>query len=192
MKPGGGKAKGSAQERLICKQLSLWITNEERSDILWRSINSGAQTTVYGKKQHKTAKFTGQIGDIAAIDPLGEEFIKYVATEVKFYADLQADNLIFHGPSKLIDFWDHHVEICAEADKLPILIARQNRKSTICLLPVYLDEILFKSPSYISYCNEDTNTSFVVCLLDEFLAKIDYTDFMVAVKSLSSEGIECQ
>lgn len=188
MRPGGGKQKGSAQERLICKQLSLWITNEERSDILWRSINSGAQTTVYGKKQHKTAKFTGQIGDICAIDPLGEELIKYVSIEVKFYADLQAENLIFHGASKLREFWEHHVTICQAADKLPMLIARQNRKSTVCLLPVYLDEIIFKSPSYISYCNEATDTSFVVCLLDELLATIDYIDFIAAVKSLSSEG----
>ena len=37
MRSGGGKQKGSAFEREICKKLSLWFTENERDDIFFRS-----------------------------------------------------------------------------------------------------------------------------------------------------------
>jgi hypothetical protein len=133
MQPGAGKRKGSAYERSICKRLSLWISEGERTDLLWRATSSGAQTTIYQKRNSKS--FISQGGDIASIDPLSKAFVDMYAIECKHYADLQVENLAFDGPCKLWDFWKHHIDtVAAPSNRLPMLIARQNRKKDILML----------------------------------------------------------
>lgn len=73
-------AKGSAFEREICKELSLWWTDGERDDIFWRSAGSGGRATNRTKKGKSTS---GQYGDITATDPLGVPLIKNVTIELK-------------------------------------------------------------------------------------------------------------
>lgn len=72
--------KGSAFEREICKRLSEWWTNGERSDIFWRTACSGGRATVRGRQGLSTA---GGHGDITALDPIGEPFLKAFAVEIK-------------------------------------------------------------------------------------------------------------
>lgn len=77
------KGKGSAYERVICKQLSLWWTqdlDEPRSDVFWRTSNSGGRATVRGRKGQTTA---GHYGDISATDEVGIPLLKYFSIEVK-------------------------------------------------------------------------------------------------------------
>lgn len=72
--------KGGQFEREICKQLSLWWTNEKRDDIFWRTSSSGARAT-QRTKQNKTT--FGQYGDVQATDPIGQRLMDIVCIELK-------------------------------------------------------------------------------------------------------------
>ena len=43
----GGKAKGSAFEREVCKMLNVWLTGKEKPYVFWRSPSSGALATIH-------------------------------------------------------------------------------------------------------------------------------------------------
>lgn len=73
-------AKGSAFEREICKQLSKWWTDDARDDIFWRAAGSGGRATIRSKKGIKTSNSDG---DIMALDPIGEPFLKCFCLELK-------------------------------------------------------------------------------------------------------------
>lgn len=75
-----GKGKGSAFERELCRTLSLWWSDGERDDLLWRSSNSGGRATVRGRRGKKT---TGHCGDIAATDPSIQELTSLITFEAK-------------------------------------------------------------------------------------------------------------
>lgn len=130
MRRGGGKAKGSQFEREVCVLLSKWISNNKNEDIFWRSALSGGRATV-GHKKGK--KLSSQVGDISSIHPTGHRLTSKFALECKYYADLNYLGLLT-GKGKLLEFW---AEINLQAkihNKLPFLVARQNRMQTmVCL-----------------------------------------------------------
>ena len=73
-------AKGSAFEREIAKELSLWWSEGERDDIFYRSHSSGARFT----QRKKIGKDTALQGaDITCSDPDGELLIKNWNIECK-------------------------------------------------------------------------------------------------------------
>lgn len=76
-------SKGSAFERQICKELSLWWTQKERSpreDCFWRTAGSGARAKVRGRRGQSTY---GQSGDICATDPSASVFTDLLTIEIK-------------------------------------------------------------------------------------------------------------
>lgn len=78
------QSKGSEFEREICKRLSEWWSvgtgEESRTDIFWRSSQSGGRAT----QRAKFGKATfGSYGDIAAVDPCGAPLIKTFTIELK-------------------------------------------------------------------------------------------------------------
>lgn len=75
-----GKAKGNSFERNIAVSLSLWATKDADDNIFWRSTNSGGRATSRSKLGKKTAN---SYGDIAALVPLGEDFLRAVNIEIK-------------------------------------------------------------------------------------------------------------
>lgn len=168
MRAGGGKQKGNAYEREQCKSISLWITDGSRDDIVWRSASSGAVATV-----HKGKKYESQAGDIAAIDPLGIPLMSKVVIECKHYKDLQAENLIFGGKGTLVDFWNKHVILAEAKNKTPILVARQNRKPDIILMPSYFASE-FAGVDHVT----TSRLECVIFLLDDFLATVSYNRFI--------------
>lgn len=73
-------SKGSAYERTLCKELSLWWTGGDRDDIYWRTSQSGGRS----KTRMKGGKRTfGQYGDIQAVDPVGQPLLKVLTVEIK-------------------------------------------------------------------------------------------------------------
>jgi len=72
--------KGSEFERDTCRRLSLWLSDGEHDDWLWRSATSGARATVRARKGKSTR---GHCGDIAATCPEGERLTKLVTIELK-------------------------------------------------------------------------------------------------------------
>ena len=124
MKPGGGKSKGSNYERVVCKQLSLWISDGTNENLLWRSAASGGRATIAGKKGSINKE---QAGDISSIAPEGHRLTDKFILECKFYADLGITNFLLGRPSKLTTFWLTLLDQAKAIDKVPLLIAKQNR-----------------------------------------------------------------
>ena len=79
-KKSKASTKGSAFERQICKELSLWWTYEDRDDIFWRTSNSGGRAIRRSKKKKQTF---GQYGDIQAVDPIGQPLMDVLTFELK-------------------------------------------------------------------------------------------------------------
>lgn len=130
MRKGGGKAKGASFERDICRQLSLWVSGGKHEDVFWRSAMSGGRSTVAHAKGKRLA---AQAGDISCIHPAGNKFISLFFCECKFYADLNYTGLMT-GTGNLVNFWCEASKVAKKYEKLPFMIAKQNRlRTTICL-----------------------------------------------------------
>jgi len=72
--------KGSAFEREIATDLSLWWSGGERDDIFWRTSGSGARA----KTRSYVGKTTyGQHGDIGILDPIGSPLTRLCNIELK-------------------------------------------------------------------------------------------------------------
>lgn len=123
MRPGGGKAKGAAFEREVCRKLSMWLSNGVHEDVLWRSAMSGGRSTVAFKKGKKLAQ---QAGDISCIHPCGQKFIDRFFVECKAYKDLHFEGLLTEKGS-LVEFWNEARKQAVKYEKLPLLVARQNQ-----------------------------------------------------------------
>jgi hypothetical protein len=119
MKVGGGKAKGSAYERLICKRLSLWVSGGKREDVFWRSAMSGGRATVKGKTVR-------QAGDITAVAPEGHPLTDVFYIECKHVKKLDLESFLFKNKGLLAGFWKDAVKQADRHDKEAVIIARQN------------------------------------------------------------------
>lgn len=127
----GSKAKGSSFERQVCKDLSRWLSRGMREDLFWRSAMSGGRATVRMKRGGKAAS---QLGDITAIDTQGQRLTDRFVIECKSYKDLQWPQAMMGKTSRVIEFWERLVKDAAAANRLPMLIARQNILGTFIVL----------------------------------------------------------
>lgn len=128
-----GKAKGSAFERQVCKELSLWITAGKREDCLWRSAMSGGRATV-GRRAGK--QHDHHAGDISATSPEGHQLTDRWYIECKFYKDLAIKAALLEGKGTLAQFWRETCEQASHYNKMPMLIAKQNNTRTLLLTPL--------------------------------------------------------
>jgi len=124
MKSGGGKAKGSAFERDVCKKLSLWVTKNKRDDVFWRSAMSGGRATVAGKKGQGLAHVSG---DICATHADGYALIEEIFIECKFYRDLTFAALVTSNSGLIERFWDKAQSQAHQHGKTPVVILKQNQ-----------------------------------------------------------------
>lgn len=123
MRKGGGKQKGAAFERQVCKGLSKWISRGKNEDLFWRSAMSGGRSTVAMKNQG--TKLAAQAGDVSSVHELGHKFIQKFMVECKTYKSLDYASLI-KGKGNLLTFWGKACEEAINYNKDPILIAKQN------------------------------------------------------------------
>ena len=130
---GGGKSKGSSFEREVCKALSLWVSNGKNEDLFWRSAMSGGRATV-GRKAGKSHK--AHAGDISCTHARGHVLTDYWCIECKFYKDLNIDLFMFGKGGNLDRFWKQAWDAAHENEKVPMLIAKQNFKPTIVVVPL--------------------------------------------------------
>lgn len=126
------KGKGSEFERLICKQLSLWISGGERTDLLWRSSISGGRAT---RRQQKGENVQVQLGDICAVDPMGHSLTDQFYIECKHYKDIGLQSFILKNMGPLAYFWKDTKEKAIQYKRQPMLIGRQNMYPIFVLLP---------------------------------------------------------
>ncbi len=171
MKKGGGKVKGSAFERSVCKLLSLWLSGGVRDDLLWRSAMSGGRATV-SLKAGKCVK-TG-VGDIVAVDQDGFMLTDKFVIECKSYSRLYFSSLISSmAPSKqcIRYFWEKVELDASKHNKLPMLIAKQNKLPTLVLMPVHVyDYFKFKIDDLLIYL---PTSGTGVMELDKFIEQAD-------------------
>lgn len=73
-------SKGGRFEREICKQLSRWWSGNGRTDVFWRTSQSGGRATQRAKKGVGTY---GSYGDIGILDPIGLPLLKRFTLELK-------------------------------------------------------------------------------------------------------------
>ena len=130
MRKGGGKAKGSAFERLICKDLSLWVSDGKHKDVYWRSAMSGGRGTV---AMAKGDKLSAQAGDVSSVHKLGHALIDKFMIECKAYRTLNFESLI-KDKGTLLAFWRHAAGEAEKYGKLPILIGKQNNYPIVVCL----------------------------------------------------------
>lgn len=124
MRPGGGKAKGSSFERAVCKALSLWVTYNERDDVLWRSALSGGRFTTSRKKKDSGLEHVA--GDICAVHSDGYAFVDFFYIECKFYKKFDWHRLLDDHAGVLAGFWIDTCKKAQDVKKSPLLIFRQN------------------------------------------------------------------
>ena len=130
--------KGSSYEREVCNTLSAWWTKGERSDVFWRSSNSGGRATVRSKKGKATS---GSYGDVAAIDADGVPLIKCLTIELKrgystcSFADLL--DQLDHTKAKGVElFIEQAMRSAAQAkSKSWILVHRRDKKKAMAIVP---------------------------------------------------------
>ncbi len=86
MRQGGGANKGADFERLICRELSLWISRGARADLFTRNKASGGAFTTAMRRRDAEH---GQPGDIAPTEIEALEFTRIFAIECKHYRNLE-------------------------------------------------------------------------------------------------------
>lgn len=73
--------KGGAWEREIADLLSdWWLGRPAVNRVFWRTSNSGGTATV---RTRKGKGMKSHAGDLTAVDPVGESFIKFITPELK-------------------------------------------------------------------------------------------------------------
>lgn len=127
MKRGHGKQKGSAFERQLCHQLSLWVSGGQQKDLFWRSAMSGGRATVARGEVR-------QAGDICAVAPEGHSLTNRFYIEAKFYADLAFDRFFLDGTGILLRFWEKTDQQASKYRRHPVLIAKQNLYPAVVLV----------------------------------------------------------
>lgn len=141
------KGKGNSFENKIAKELSLWITDGKKKDVLMRAPTSGARSTVMLKVNQL---YSDQAGDIVAVAEEGVPLTKSFIIECKHRKDLVFTSLLF-GREKsegLLKFWLKLVDECCVHSKHPLLIARQNNSPIIMGCTGYLLD-KFELRSYV-------------------------------------------
>ncbi len=125
-------AKGGEFERKICKRLSLWISDNMRDDLFWRSAMSGGRASLVAKRLPNKKRYN-QCGDISAISREGQDFLDVFFIECKFLKSLQIDAWIYGHEGLLPKLWDKALQEAMDHDRVPLVIAKQNNKQELIL-----------------------------------------------------------
>lgn len=160
----GAKNKGSTFERKIAVYLGKWYYNDPMA--LGRTRNSGARA-------HSS---NVEPGDIGLVKDEYEFFP--IAVECKHRKDFLLDTIL-QGKCLLLDAWQQLIEELNKCltSKLPIVIAKTNRRPNLCMVDEKLFSLLhiadMSSRNFL--CVEKDSCTYYVMLLDDLL-KLDTKD----------------
>lgn len=117
-----GKRKGSGFERLVARELSLYLTNGASKTELIRSVLSGGWSP-----GQKSGEGWRQVGDLAPNGPVGEQFRSSYAVECKHQRKISLyDFWTKTSKDSLPGWWSKLVKDSADAGVKPMLIFRSN------------------------------------------------------------------
>lgn len=140
MRPGGGKQKGSAFERRVCVDLSLWVTRGKNKDVFWRSSMSGGRATIHVAK----GQLNRQAGDICAVAPEGHSLTNNWFIECKHVKNLSIDGFFISNVGPLAKFWKQCMKQAGQHKKEAMLIAKQNNQPTLLIVNADIDNFGFR------------------------------------------------
>jgi len=167
VRKGGSKQKGSTYERKICWALSRFVDPSGTETHFWRAAMSGGRATLQNRKGIENRN---QIGDITCISEKGMWFARY-ACECKHYADLDIVSFLFKRRGKLAAFWNKLKKEAEKAEKLPLLIAKENRLPTLALTTEsgkeYLERNGHRMPVVLLKFGGVPANDIYVCLFDD-------------------------
>jgi hypothetical protein len=129
MRKGGGKQKGSAQERKLCELLSLWVSHGTKKDLYWRSAMSGGRATVIRKRGGQNR----QCGDIVAVAPEGHALTDWLYLECKHVRDIRLETFILKGRGPIQGWWREACKQAKQHGREPVLIAKGNNAPIIVI-----------------------------------------------------------
>lgn len=133
--------KGPPFEREICKQLSLWWTQDfDKPDdaVFWRTSQSGGRATTRAKKNLKTAY---AYGDVTFTNPIGKPFIDSCLVELKRGYTKDISVLDFLDKTKgipiLVKWWEKATdERHLAGRKYTVLIFRRDRHKQCIMISI--------------------------------------------------------
>lgn len=123
MRKGKGKSKGSSFERVVCKQLSEWVSKGRRTDLFWRTAISGGRATVARRK----GVVVRQAGDICAVSPEGHALTDYWYIECKFYRRIMLAEFLINNQGPIVRWWKTAKHEARQHGLEPMLIIKQNK-----------------------------------------------------------------
>lgn len=166
MKIGGSKPKGNAAELDRGKELSLWLSHGERSDLFVRNVTSGAAFTVAAKK----GKFSGIPGDLMASDDdvRSNRFLRNFSVEVKHWKNLYLELALWNPKEELYKQLFKFIDQCKAFDRYYLFIAKQNYKKTLLFYPNELNRklVIPEMNRHMLWINIQPT---IVCRFDDFV-----------------------
>lgn len=117
MRPGGSKAKGSAWERSVGQNLSLWLTSGTRNDLFSRTVLSGGQFT-------RSQGLRGASGDLMPNHPAAFCFLEKFTVECKHWRDAGLQEFLLKGSKKSL--LARAIKQAEVPGKIPLLIVKEN------------------------------------------------------------------
>lgn len=132
MRKSGSKAKGSAFERIVCRDLSRWISDGQYEKLFNRNVLSGGR---FSRAVKSNETELGLAGDIAAAHPLAYEFLTHCSVECKHYRQLGIEAYMFGAKTCLIaSALKQAARDCAGAGTYPLVIVKANNRPTLLFL----------------------------------------------------------
>jgi len=182
MRPGGGKHKGGAFERDVCRRISRFWSAGAFDDLLWRAASSGAKGTV---TRTKNKAFHA---DIVATSPLTEPLMKVFSIECKFYKNIDITEIL-RGlkNNKILTFWGQTLKSARLSGRRPALIARRNMFPTMLIIQtVDMHTFACTMKKAIPYMTLGDKLS--VFNFEEFLENVNHKKFVTLVEELSLDN----
>jgi len=190
MRPGGGKRKGSAFERDVCRIISQFWSNNSYSDLCWRSASSGVRGT--STNSHSRSKVKGYYGDLTATSPLIEPLFQVFSIECKFYAKIDLTEIL-RGikNNKLLEFWTQAYRDARHSGRTPVLITKQNFLGTLMIIRLAdANKLLHTMDKPVKYMT--IGQELAIFNLDDFLKNVNRERFIRTVKILAEESINAE
>lgn len=163
----------------------------KRSDIFWRSSQSGGRATQRTKKGVRTY---GSYGDIAAIDPIGEPLLKLFTIELKRGSshsspgdvlDFKTDNLSHPWIKCLFQAIRSHKEA---GSKDWMMICRRDHRIAMVYLGSKTFKLLSVMPPWTRFkwhfAGGEERADFVGLQLDHFLSQVSPRKIIWCLKQL--------
>jgi len=93
---------------------------------------SGGRATLKTRKGRGGKRFN-QVGDICAVSREGHDLLEVFVIECKFLASLHIDAWVYGYDGKLPGIWDKPLKEAETHGKIPLVIAKQNKKPALIL-----------------------------------------------------------